>query len=184
MSTQKAVSTNPERNNGGTVLNGGNIDGSNVTNTQGFDIFAADLVKNNSFVQQDGTHLTAGKAVNAGTFGVLTEGAYLIPQVTSSLAGVANTSFQTTGADFPGRRSIHFKERARFGYVTNFDRSLGSGVAIAANYLYTDILSKGEGAIDDAAHPTRAIPGEFVYFDSGPGVDSTATEADYPPKTL
>ena len=183
--TVKAITGAAEIVDGGVVLHGGNIDGQNVTVSQGFTIFAGVDPLANTTVFPDGTHLTATRSLSAGTFGKQAAGLYLMPRITTSLAGVSNTiAFQTASSNFGTKRSIHWKERARFGYVSDFDIFTGSGTQVAANHLYHDIDSNGEGAIDAAAHPTRPIPGLFANYDFGPGIDQTATLKVYPAKNL
>ena len=180
--TVEAISAAGTVNNGGAILHGGNITGDNITLSQDFTIFAGARQQDPATVFPDGTHLTATRTLSNGTFGKVAEGEYMIPQITTSLAGVDNTSFSTPSSFF-GSRSINWKERARFGYVQDWDIFTGTGSGVTADYLFHDIDSNGEGAIDQAAHPTRPVPGLLAFFDAGPAVNGIPTLTVYPAKT-
>ena len=182
VTTIEAISGAGKVNDGGGVLHAGTVDGTNVTFSQDFDIFAGVEQRDPATVFPDGTHLTMTRSLSNGTIGQLTESEYMIPTIATSLAGVSTTAFSFSGADYGSRRSIHWKERARFGYVESWNPFTGTGSGVSANYLYHDIDSNGEGAIDQAAHPTRPIPGLLAMFEAGPAIDSVPTLTTYPAK--
>lgn len=130
---------------------------------------------------------TAGSySLVAGTFATMTADQYIMLAYSSSVAGgqKVRTGF---GSDFGIRRSIHKLEHMYSRLVAT---------AIRAGYwnIYTGVWSTdptvqddaATWGTDDAANPTRPLPGELTYRTSGQQDGSTGygvTEADYPAKT-
>jgi len=62
------------------------------------------------------------KANSSGSFATMTKGAYVIRRVTTTLAGVSNTTLRTGGSDYAIRRSIH--KVAASGIRTSFMKGI------------------------------------------------------------
>lgn len=100
----------------------------------------------------------------SGTLGVVTEGKYAGWQLTDALAGITNTAFDSTGSD-TAHRSNHKLESGRRLDISSVDAYTGQatlGANAGASYDYHKALN--ETPIDQAASPTRAIPGELVIM--------------------
>jgi len=123
---------------------------------------------------------TAGTyKLGAGNFNTMTKNKYVATKLTEELAGVANTTLMSGASDFGTRRSIHKFEAVRNTFLHSWTwTSTGEGVLAYTNTknnsttgLYgiteaTDAPSTG----DQAATPTRAVPGELVYRTGSPAV--------------
>jgi len=112
------------------------------------------------------------KAYSAGNFAKMVAGDYIIRGVTTKLAGVANNNQIKFGSDF-GRKSIHFSENrtTSFLYAWTFTANKDGQPTFATTYTNRGAYFQN----DDAARPTRAIPGEFTYMETG----NEATNKDY-----
>lgn len=111
------------------------------------------------------TSATAGVyRTQNGNMGVVAEGKYAGWQLTDELAGVSSTAFDNTGGD-AADRSNHKLESGRRLNVTSIDYYTGVatlGANAGASYDYHKGLN--ETPIDQAASPTRAVPGELVIM--------------------
>lgn len=164
-------------NNGATVAYAGNIDTTNrVTQALGFASLNTDsqgppTVKgpetNATIAAGTDTHGTF-KPYAAGTFVYRVGG--LVRGVTASISGVAST-LMTILAGYSGRQSIHKVETMRGVNITSWDYV--TGAATIAN------VSVDAFGNDHAARPTRAVPGEYVFMETG----KTPAQNDYPVKT-
>ncbi len=108
----------------------------------------------------------ADKALSAGTFAYNNESP-VAKRVTTSLSGVSNTTLRS-GAAQPGLvRGIHKLEVVRTRRLTTAIRAgywnIFSGVFSPAPTVAVDTL-----ATDEAATPTRSVPGELVYKTGAP----------------
>ena len=109
------------------------------------------------------------KTLISGDFAKLTAGRYVIVQNTAYLAGNANTTLKIPASayfNFPiaKRESRNTRKivTAGWNYVT--------GQPLSTPTVTTDSFGN-----DEAARPTRAIPGEFVYDKGAP----LPTQANY-----
>lgn len=141
-------------------------------------------------VAQDGTtaattdRVGVAKIVSGGTLayypshtGVRSE-SFIIQGVSTKIGGVANTFLSGPGTDYNGaaalRTSIHqVSGTNRYGVGTfnvyarpstnitpNYTKGAGAGNA----YIFVAPSGDGNGdGSDDAANPTRAVPGELTY---------------------
>lgn len=190
MSTTTAKVGQPTRNNGATVMLAGNIDATEtVTNALGKDILSFRSGIHGSRIPSPETNATiaagtatAGvfKAVDAGLFAKMTAGEYIIRRQADKIAGVSNTVLNSGASDF-GRNSIHKKENRRT------TRMIQAGWNFATGQFLTDPVNALDSfGNDDAARPTRAIPGELVLFVHGPSTDGALAvplQDDYKAKT-
>lgn len=185
--TTAGASHGGKRNNGATVLYGGDVgDNAPVTNAPDRSILGHHSGKHGAVVVQSanlGTH----KGYSAGTFAYRMEAGKVVGmRMAESISGVANDILLSGAGDF-GRRNVHWIEKHRRLHITSWDyvtgaATKGGNAGDAANFHNV----RGSGHIDDAAHPTRAIPGELVYTDHGlakSGSLAVATQADYDEKT-
>lgn len=173
MATQQvgggAVTASSTKNKGGSVVNGGT-----TTVLDSVDLGYSNVGVFGSSVV-DGTD--TDKALSAGTFSYNNQRP-IAKRVTETLSGVANTTLQS-GAGQPGLiRSIHKLEvlttrrlttAIRAGYWNIYSGSWSTNPTVATDTLATD----------DAATPTRSVPGELVYKTGAP----TPVQADYKAKT-
>ncbi len=190
------ISGSTTRNNGATVLNGGNVDSSNtVTNT---DTLMDVLNSGNGTSGGAGTYGSQVRAVTGtkwkpGIQSAKGSGAlayqpgsndpqFLIRGYSTKVNNVSNTVLQSGASDKSGRRAInpivktHDYNITSINYVTGIATKHGSAGAVK-NFVQT-----GDGstaASDDAANPTRAIPGELVYMHGS----LTPKQDDYKAKT-
>lgn len=132
---------------------------------------------------------TAGTyKLGRGNFATMTKGKYVAKKLTEELAGVANTVLVTGASDFGQRRSINKFEAVRNTFLHSWTwTSTGEGVLA---YTYTknnsttglyDIADATDDPTtgDNAAMPTRAVPGELVYRHGS----NTPVQANYRAKT-
>jgi len=165
--TVQAKSGSPIRNNGGVVPRGGAITtNSPITSapdnlTQGY---RSGGVGGTSPITQTTSNMGAIKAVSANAFArVMTSGQYVMMRY-GFIAGAASNFLNAAGnADF--RRSINSKTNRRSYHITSFQLTKnGTAGAFVAN---KGADTNDDFNRDDAANPTRAIPGELVYSDHG-----------------
>lgn len=158
MATQQvngsAVTTSSTNNNGGSVLNGGS-----TAELNSVDLGYSNVGVFGSSVA-DGTD--TDKALSAGTFSYNNQSP-VAKRLTKELSGVSNTYLQS-GAAVPGNiRSIHKLEVLRTRKLTTAIRAgewnIYSGKFGTAPSVVVDTL-----ATDDAANPTREVPGELQYM--------------------
>lgn len=132
------------------------------------------------------------KPYNPGNYATMVRGEYVIHGYSTKLCGVANTAIQSGASGSNGRRSIHKTIRIRTVHLSQFTFAAASGtdaygnrkVTMGVTYTRSAKLYDNSVAIgntngigpDDAATPTRAIPGEFILLETG----KTPTLKDYP----
>jgi hypothetical protein len=131
----------------------------------------------------------ADKALSAGTFKAENQRG-VIQRVTSSLAGgVANTFLTHAADDASNARSIHRQEKVtttrtstaiRAGYWNTYTGQWSTPPTTATDNFW-DIANDTTSATstDEAATPTRAVPGELTYKLGNPAPVSV----DYKAKT-
>jgi len=173
----KAVSGSPYRDNGATVLYGGNIDSSStVTNAPDASIVGHHSGKHGSVVpgpttQGDHPNLAVQQPLAGGEFAKMRAGIYVVRKLTGqNLAGVSNTVLESGASNF-GRRSIHLNEQQ----VTLLQITAGWNYVTGA-FLSTPSTQTDSFGNDDAARPTRAVPGELQYTAHSPAVSGQGTD--------
>lgn len=177
------VTANSTKNDGGSVLNGGNTQELNS-----IDLGYSDVgVFGTAVIDGDDTD----KALAAGTFSYNNQKP-VAKRVTEELSGVENNYLQT-GAGDPGNiRSIHKIEyittrklttAIREGKWNEYSGEFDSGYPEVVEEAMYHIANNGtvvDGEpIDDAANPTRTAPGELVYKTGAP----VPVRDDYKEKT-
>jgi len=182
MSTQKAVTANDIKNNGGTMKKAGNA------NTTTGPITSVRTLRDDAVKSPYGAKValssgSAGSSGNVGTHNAFTNfayqnvaGEYIMRKRTRYVNGSANTLLTSCASDVGIRRAIPRLETTR---------AMGSGYLTSWDYV-TGVITKGANAggvtsfgTDEAARPTDAIPGELAYKTGA----KLPVEDDYKPRT-
>jgi hypothetical protein len=174
MATQQvgggSVTAGSTNNNGGSVLNGGST---SVLNS--VDLGYSDVgVFGSSVIDGDNTD----KALSSGTFSYSNQRP-IAKRITEELAGgVSNTTLQS-GAAQPGLvRSIHKLEVLRTRRLTTAIRA-GDWNIYSGTWADDPTVAVDTLATDQAATPTREVPGELAYKTPAP----VPVQDDYKAKT-
>lgn len=180
MAQTTAKAGQPVRNNGGVIPRGGAItSGGPITSapdnlTQGY---RSAGVGGTSPISKTGSNIGTQKAVSSKNFAYTMEAGKYVMFGYGFVGGTASTFLNSGAADF-GRRSIHYKTNRRSYHITSWDYVTGAATKGADT---NDNFNN-----DDAATPTRAIPGELVYTDHGMAKSGTLAvplATDYSAKT-
>lgn len=157
------------RKNGGIcILNAGATEGV-VTSAPGAEILISRSGGGAVVPSATDTSGTA-KALADGTFAYQAKDDFIIRRVSETINGSANDVLKSGCSNF-GRRSIHSATKRRTLVITSW--SYITGKVTASSVTLTDF-----GA-DNAATPTKAIPGEFVFLETG----LLPVQKDYDAKT-
>lgn len=183
------ISGSTTRNNGATVLSGGNIDTS--TNTVSSAPSLKSFLDNHSHVVGSRVLASTGTKWKPGVTTSKSGGSmayqptkedpqFLIRHVASKVNNVSNTVL-LFGSDRAGRRAINPLVKTHRYHITSIDyktgiATKGGNAGDVSNYVKMDGTT---AASDDAANPTRAIPGELVYMYGA----LTPKQDDYKAKT-
>lgn len=179
----------PRRNRGGTVVNGGNVDGVNITVAPSIKTFDVHSGKNGSRVPQQetnatiavGGHLRGTFQAVSGDFAKMTAGRYIIVRYTNYLAGSSYTKLNTGSAGNIGHKSINYKDSFRTLKQVTAGWNYATG-----RFLTTPTVQLDSFGGDNAGSPTRANPGEYVYTKYGlatHGALAVPVMGDYEAKT-
>lgn len=185
-----------KKNNGGTIVNAGNVaSNSPVTSVIGLNELHANADYGSKVVANDGTGGSTSdpwgvtKAVSSGTLAYFPSAAagernFIMKSAGDSAAKINNVAtdlLSVPGAEYAGvdRSSIHklvktrrlgsdadaaFNILARPSTQVVPGRTKGTGAGSASNFVQMD---GSTAASDDAATPTRAVPGELTYHFGG-----------------
>ena len=174
MATHTPMTGQVVRNNGATILNAGNHDGTNITNELTLSNNAANKYQYGSKVPLSTG--TAGSSGNVGTIapfsgddfaskpqGFLlrgyTDGQNIMGTADSGISAASDVGLRRPINRFYGYQRLHITS---WDYVTGAATTgAGAGVTVLASGL--DGVT-GQLA-DNAANPTNAVPGELVYRD-------------------
>lgn len=182
--TTTAKSGQPVRNNGGVVPRGGAITtGSPITSapdnlTMGY---TSRGVGGTTVLSKTGANIGTQSAISGNSFARTMASGQFVMMRYGFVAGSASTFLNSGAADF-GRRSIHGKTNRRSYHITSWAINNPGGTLTTTKGSDTNDSFNN----DDAATPTRAIPGEFTYTEHGmakTGSLAVPTNADYPAKT-
>ena len=176
------------RENGSTVLHGGNVDStSTVTNSKTLrGNLDASAVYGSRVTAITGTKHKPGVQTSKGSGALAYQPAASDPQFllrgySSKINNVASTALQIPGADSGGRANkagvvkTHRYDVTSIAYTTGF-ATKGGNAGDASNFVQSD---GSTAATDDALQTTRAIPGELVFHIGA----NSPTQADYSAKT-
>lgn len=171
-----AVTATSTNNNGGAVVNGGS-----TSILDSVDLGYSDVGVFGSSVI-DGPD--ADKALSAGTFSYSNQRP-IAKRVTEELSGVSNDVLQSGASQPTLIRSIHKLEVLTTRRLTTAIRA-GKWNIFRGRFLNNQnqsadnpVVATDSLASDNAATPTRAVPGELVYKTSAP----TPVQDDYKAKT-
>jgi hypothetical protein len=180
--------TSVPKNNGATVVNAGNASTTGpITKILGLNTLADDVGNpiGSKVVSNDGTG--AATTDRVGVSGVIASAAiayeagpteWVMQGVTTTLAGVARTALLSQGSDFDGSvKDFVYQTNSNYTHGSGngtFDIYARPGTDITPNYTkggnagakFNFVRPSGNGLIaasDEAAAPTRAVPGELVY---------------------
>jgi hypothetical protein len=171
----KAITANPLRDNGATVLMGGAIDSSpTVTSAPDTAITGAGKKQPTGVVQSAYTGATI--ANSSGTFAKQTAGNYIVKggNITTTLAGVAYRGLRGAGNQNQ-IRGIHTLLTRKTVLIDSWNYATGAATFNAGNPS-SDDFGAAALAQSGTAHaiPTRAVPGNVVITDFD-GLEPTAT---------
>jgi hypothetical protein len=157
MATQKVITANACKNDGGKILAGGN----NVsTRFSAFNIMDSIDNKHQTKTTLSSSHVQ--KAVSAGAYDTMTKGEYVGKLVNTQLAGVTTSVVRIPGSSYNNKayngfisyNRHHITARNIYGQNT-YGGSRGAQVNMI-NPIGGSALTTGETL------PSKAIPGEFV----------------------
>jgi hypothetical protein len=176
-----AVTSTSTRNNRGVIATGSTISNSLFTKVQPANIVSGLAPTNTTPI--DGSQ--TDKALTGGTF-AYNGGSGVIVKVTDKLSGVAN-SFPKSGANKPEQvTSINQKVAGYYASYKTAKLDILSGTftvapsAVLEAFTYNSgVTATNSGVTDEAANPSRSIPGEFIY---ALGTGSGFVYGNYPAK--
>lgn len=165
-----AVTTTSTRNNRGVIRHGGVIGSTRfiarpIREVQ--PLMMGNIVWNNADIDV---------ALSSGIYNAQRAGKYVMKKVTTELAGLTKTTLRSGGADFGQRRPIHFIESIRTTFLHSWTWTSNS----EGHPTYTGVKTTtlNNFGTDDAARPSRLVPGELVYKTGRP----LPVQDDYKPK--
>lgn len=173
MATQQidgsAVTATSTANNGGTMVSHGSSSNLNVSSPAPgkVGVFASTVVDTS-----DVDPIVSGYPLAHSHTGPLMKG------ITSELAGASNSAISSVGGNPDNVRSIHQLEVLR---TTRTTTALRANAWDEVNGVWESgypVTAVDTLAADDAANPTRAVPGSLNYLSGAP----TATSVNYSPK--
>lgn len=164
----KAIDDNSVRDNGATVLMGGNID-SSATVTQSIDKTITGAGRKAQPKPVKSAYVGATHANAAGNFAVLSAGNYVVKggNITTQLAGVAYRGLRG-GGNQNQIRGIHTLLTRKTVLIDSWNYATGDATFNVGNPSNDDFDIN-----DDYASPTRALPGNVVILDTGREVPTT-----------
>lgn len=179
----KGVTGNRVKPNGGSVVGNTTIGSTQTNITAKLNVGDSSKRYAPGHVPNPGaaSGLTTLLALSSGTYAKMTKGQYLMYRVTTQIAGIANVILRSGTSQIGLQRPINRLEAIRtrqqraagWNYVTGQLLSTPS----VTNDTFKSIDSSGN--IDQAARPTRAVPGEFVYLTAS----KTPVQKDIPART-
>lgn len=172
-------------NKGGTIVKAGNYTSGNITQSIDFDKIDLHTGVHGSKVAGPETDTTIAdgtdtkgtyQPLSTGTFAYkMTAGNFVVRRVATTLSGVASSVLYSGASDWGGRKSIHKIEQVRTLKQSTWNWITGQATTNTVEINYAGI----SGTTDNAARPSRSVPGELVYMETG----YTPTQADYSAKT-
>lgn len=186
---QKAIKANDwKKENGGTVVWGGNADTTNGPITNAPDTTVTTRSNNATFgskVQDPETDATiaAGtdtaptyKPLSAGNFATMAAGYYIIKAGSQDqIAGTTVSGLRKAANPMPGYRKKAVRARYNIRTIVISSWNYATGAAtISSDGSTADTVEAADGttpasyrAADDAADPTMSVPGELCYIEDG-----------------
>ncbi len=172
----KAITANPVRDNGATVLMGGAIDTTNQTVTNAPDTAITGAGRRGQPGVKANAQTGAQAANSSGTFAVMAAGQYVMKggNITTQLAGIAYRGLRGAGNQNQ-IRGIHTLLTRGTVIITSWDYATGVATKSANNDDDFDTGSVGLGSGDSYVVPTRALPGSVVTLPTGRETPLTTT---------
>jgi len=178
MATTVAVSGQPQKNDGGTILQAGNIGANSPVSTLTLATNASESQNGSKVIQSATSNIGTMKPISGGAFAKMTAGKYIVRGLTGqSIAGVALSGIGNIkiSADQDGNYSIKRWGQYERLHITSWNYSTGvatyggnSGDPVYLSAVDGTVVdSANKQTIDEAANPTKAIPGELVYMTTG-----------------
>jgi len=172
--TVNAISGQPEKNAGGTILNAGSSSNSE-TNALTVRTALANESSESKVVDITGVD----PLISGRRFASMAEGEYIGTIIGTKIAGTTDNTLRS-GASHHSQPSMHYARGWRRKHLTGFNILTG-----AATYggnagdlsTYIDPVSGSAQAVEP--YPTNAVPGEFVYHEG----KALPTQDDYQPRT-
>ncbi len=159
----KAITANPLRDNGATVLMGGSIDSSpTVTSAPDMTITGAGRRKQPGVTESATANIGTTTANSSGNFAVLATGKYIVKggNITTELAGVAYRGLRGAGNQNQ-IRGIHTLLTRSTVLITSWNYATGEATFAGGNPS-----SDNFGTVSGThTVPTRALPGNVVITD-------------------
>lgn len=189
MATQKAITANVQRDACTTIFGAGNFTAGNITNN------LSQIANNAGATEAPPKPSLAtgsvGSSGNVGTALALSTGTFaydapankwIMKRVTTQLSGVSKTQLLSGASDFDTgvpRNPAPLETTRRYNIASWIYPSGWAVYGASRGAVVSYPNGVGGTASDNAARPTRAIPGEFTYMLTG----KTPTNADYAPRT-
>lgn len=178
------------KNNGGVVLRGGTIASSRWTskavaydyNPIGTIVYLSDT--GNIPLASGATNFSERnvtfKAVSGGNFATMTKGSYVAKRLTTTLAGVANTTLLSGGASYGIRRSIHFAQayRSRFMYRINYQRMSLTTTDLTDGTPHPDQVYTAYYSVTDLTTTKKNVFGQNSATATNPASQGVAQSGD------
>ena len=166
-----AVSAQPYRNNGGTILKGGN--GANTEFDSLTELSNANSHKGYGSVPFAPTgvnssgNIGARLAKNGGTFALkMSEGQFIAMVMGTTINGSASNLMKIPAADYSQRRDVNSFVSYQRLHITSWNAVTGAATKGAQNG--TSVQASGiDGTVGrnaDTSYGTDAIPAKFVYL--------------------
>ncbi len=163
-----AISANPQRDNGATVLMGGNID-SSATVTSAPDMAITGAGRKPQPKPVKSAYVGTTHSVALGTFATLAAGHYVMKggNVTTQLAGIAYRGLRGAGNQNQ-IRGLHTLWTRNTVLIDSWNYATGAATFNGGNPSADDFDINGSWQT-----PTRALPGNVVILDTGGDVPTT-----------
>ena len=174
MASKQPISGADVKHAGGTIVNGGNVSSGSDNNVIG----TTELSTRHKFIDVV-TSSTVKKSISAGDFGNIHAGSYIIIGVTSTIAGVANTSILSPGSLALPENALHYGKGENRVHITDVSFLTGAatyGGSAGDRYTYLD-PSTGS-TIGSEVEPTRSVPGKFTYTLGNTPIDNNYLTRD------
>lgn len=179
---QNAINANTGHTFGATIM-GGNTGGI-VTKSLGIETIGYHSGTHGSVVPGPATRGDSAPTIGAqeirssGNWGKTVAGSYVMRLVTTTLAGLANTALQSPASNSNEYRPIRLRESQRsitYGIWNLLTNQPATAVSHQFGFYSLSAGDLATSSVDNAAYPTRTIPGELTYLATG----TTPTNADY-----
>ena len=193
---------------GGTIINNDNTSTDRITKALQLNDAVANTTDSSVLpsVGASGIYNVA-KALSGGTFGYSAAGKYVIARSSDTLSGVSNTKLLFMGAgdklpiarfrgDYGAKLLTAFRNNQfswnhtldsgakitnmRINWLNSAGNAAEPPTALNGTYMWSESAGAAARLADNAANPTRAIPGELVMKVDFVNIDITGTGVNLP----